>query len=88
MFDIFSVHMISLIMVGLAVVAVFVHIPFVSEYAFWFAVAAYVMLAAYRPPPPRKLKRTARLDDPHGVGTWKRPVYARGLDGGLLIPTC
>jgi hypothetical protein len=54
MFDIFSVHMISLIMVGLAVVAVFVHIPFVSEYAFWFAVAAYVMLAAYRPPPPRK----------------------------------
>jgi hypothetical protein len=53
MFDFFSVHGISLIIAGLAVVAVFIHIPFVSEYAFWFAIAAYVMLAAYRPPPPK-----------------------------------
>jgi hypothetical protein len=51
MFDIFSVHVISLVIVGLAVVAVFVYIPFVSDYAFWFVVAAYVMLAGYRPPP-------------------------------------
>jgi len=54
MFDFFGVHVISLIMAGLAVVAVFIHIPFVSEHAFWFAIAAYVMLAAYRPPPPPK----------------------------------
>jgi hypothetical protein len=51
MFNIFSVHVISLIVAGLAVVAVFVYIPFVSDYAFWFVAAAYVMLAGYRPPP-------------------------------------
>jgi hypothetical protein len=52
MFDIFSVHVVSLLLMGLAIVAVFTYIPFVSDYAFWFAVAAYVMLAGYRPPPP------------------------------------
>ncbi len=52
MFNIFSVHVVSLIIEGLAVVAVFSYIPFVSEYAFWFALAAYIMLAGYRPPPP------------------------------------
>jgi hypothetical protein len=51
MFNIFSVHVISLIVVGLAIVAVFVYIPFVSDYAFWFAAAAYIMLAGHRPPP-------------------------------------
>ncbi len=51
MFNIFSVHVISLIVALLAVVAVFVYMPFVSDYAFWFMVAAYVMLAGYRPPP-------------------------------------
>jgi len=40
-----------LIVASLAVVAVFVYMPFVSDYAFWFMVAAYVMLAGYRPPP-------------------------------------
>ncbi len=48
MFNIFSVHVISLIVAGLAVVAVFVYIPFVSDDAFWFLVAAYVMLAGHR----------------------------------------
>jgi hypothetical protein len=38
----------SLILVGLSVVGVFVEIPFVSEYAFWFSVAAYIILAAAR----------------------------------------
>jgi hypothetical protein len=33
---------------GLAAVAVFVYIPFVSGYAFWFMVAAYIMLAGHR----------------------------------------
>ena len=28
---------------GLAVVGVFIEIPFVSHYAFWFAIAAYVV---------------------------------------------
>jgi uncharacterized protein (DUF983 family) len=35
----------SLIMVGFAVVGVFIFIPFVSNYAFWVVVAAYVILA-------------------------------------------
>jgi len=47
-FNVFSVHVISLIVAGLALVAVFVYIPFVSEYAFWFLVAAYIMLAGHR----------------------------------------
>jgi hypothetical protein len=49
MFDIFSVHVVSLLLVGLAVVAVFAYIPWVSDYAFWFVVAGYVMLAGHRP---------------------------------------
>ena len=36
----------SLVLVGFAVVGVFIEIPFVSEYAFWVAVSAYVLLAA------------------------------------------
>ncbi len=47
-FNVFSVHVISLIVALLAVVAVFVYIPFVSAYAFWFMVAAYIMLAGHR----------------------------------------
>jgi hypothetical protein len=47
-FNVFSVHVISLIVALLALVAVFVYIPFVSEYAFWFMVAAYIMLAGHR----------------------------------------
>jgi tetrahydromethanopterin S-methyltransferase subunit B len=47
-FNVFSVHVVSLIVALLALVAVFAYIPFVSEYAFWFMVAAYIMLAAHR----------------------------------------
>ena len=47
-FNAFSVHVISLVVALLAVVAVFVYIPFVSDYAFWFMVAAYIMLAGHR----------------------------------------
>lgn len=47
-FNVFSTHIVSLVVAGLALVAVFVYIPFVSDYAFWFMVAAYVMLAAHR----------------------------------------
>lgn len=36
----------SLVLVGFAVVGVFIEIPFVSEYAFWIAIGAYVILAA------------------------------------------
>ena len=35
----------SLVLVILAVLGVFIEIPLVSTYAFWFAVGAYVMLA-------------------------------------------
>jgi hypothetical protein len=38
----------SLIMVGFAVVGVFIEIPFVSSYAFWIVIAAYVIIAASR----------------------------------------
>jgi hypothetical protein len=38
----------SLILAGLAVVSVFIWIPLISEYAFWFAVAAYIILAGSR----------------------------------------
>jgi hypothetical protein len=37
---------ISLIMTLLAIVSVFIFIPLVSEYAFWIAVAAYIILAS------------------------------------------
>jgi hypothetical protein len=39
------VFVISLILVVLAVISVFVFIPYVTVYAFWFAVAAWVVLA-------------------------------------------
>ena len=38
------VFILSLVLVVLAVVGVFVEIPFVSMYAFWIAVLAYVVL--------------------------------------------
>jgi hypothetical protein len=38
----------SLVVVILAVVGVFIEIPIVSNYAFWFAVAAYILLAGTR----------------------------------------
>ncbi len=47
-FNIFSVHVISLVVAFLALVAVFVYIPFVSDYAFWFMLSAYIGLAAHR----------------------------------------
>jgi len=50
-FNIFNVYVVSLIVAELAVVAVFVYIPFVSDYAFWFMTAAFVMLAGHREPP-------------------------------------
>ena len=40
--------MFSLVIAILAVVSLFVAIPFVSDYAFWFAVLAYVLLAGSR----------------------------------------
>jgi hypothetical protein len=43
-FDIFSVHVVAMLVAGLSLVAVFVHIPFVSNFAFWFMLAAYLML--------------------------------------------
>lgn len=39
---------VSLVLVILAVVGVFIEIPLVSNYAFWFAIGAYVMLAGSR----------------------------------------
>jgi hypothetical protein len=39
----------SLVVAILAVLGVFIEIPLVSNYAFWFAVGAYIMLAgSYR----------------------------------------
>jgi hypothetical protein len=39
---------ISLILVIIAVVGVFIEIPVVSNYAFWFAIGAFIMLAGTR----------------------------------------
>ena len=40
---------VSLVLVILAVLGVFIEIPLVSTYAFWFAVGAYILLAgSYR----------------------------------------
>ena len=39
------VFVLSLLTVFLAVLSVFIEIPIISNYAFWFAVGAYVMLA-------------------------------------------
>ncbi len=39
---------VSLLVVILAVLSVFIEIPIVSNYAFWFAIAAYVVLAGSR----------------------------------------
>jgi hypothetical protein len=50
MFDIFSVHNVSLVIAGLSIVAVFNYIPIVSDYAFWFMLAAFLMLYQHRPP--------------------------------------
>jgi uncharacterized protein (DUF983 family) len=36
----------SLILIGFAVVGVFIEIPFISDYAFWVAISAYILLAA------------------------------------------
>jgi hypothetical protein len=38
----------SLVVVIFAVVGVFIEIPIVSNYAFWFAIAAYILLAGSR----------------------------------------
>jgi hypothetical protein len=38
----------SFLIAGLAVVGVFIDIPMVSNYAFWFAIAAYIILASSR----------------------------------------
>jgi len=39
------VFVFSLVLAGLAVVGVFIEIPFISNYAFWVAIVAYVILA-------------------------------------------
>jgi hypothetical protein len=47
-FEIFSGHRVSLYIAFLSLVSVFVYIPFISDYAYWFLIAAYVILAAHR----------------------------------------
>jgi hypothetical protein len=39
-----SAGVLSLLLLMLAVVGIFIGIPFVSNYAFWFAIAAYFIL--------------------------------------------
>ncbi len=51
MFDFFSVQVISFILVAVAIFSLFNYIPIVSDFAFWFVVAGYALLAVYRPPP-------------------------------------
>ena len=37
--------MLSFVLVMLAILGVFMNVPIVSNYAFWFAVGAYIILA-------------------------------------------
>jgi hypothetical protein len=39
---------VSLLLVIFAVLSVFIEIPIISNYAFWFAIAAYITLAGSR----------------------------------------
>ena len=57
--------MLSLVVLGLAVVGVFVEIPFVSNYAFWVAVAAYFIRFVTRLPRPLTVRAAAGK---HAVG--------------------
>ena len=41
-----NTFLISLVLAVIAVLGVFVFIPFVSVYAFWIAIIAYIVLAA------------------------------------------
>jgi hypothetical protein len=43
-----SPGIVSLVIFGFAMVAVFVYVPFVSDYALWFLVVAYMILAIYQ----------------------------------------
>ena len=45
-----SAGMLSRLVLGLAVVGVFIEIPFVSKYAFWVAIAAYFIRFVTRIP--------------------------------------
>ena len=47
MLNIFTVHYISLV---LSIIAVFTYVPVISDFAFWFALVAYLMLWGHRPP--------------------------------------
>jgi len=47
-FEVFSGHRVSLLIAFLSLVAVFIYIPFVSDYTYWFLMAAYVIIAAHR----------------------------------------
>jgi hypothetical protein len=48
MFNIVGAHVISPVVAGLAVMAVFVYIPSARDNGFWCMVAAYIMLAGHR----------------------------------------
>ncbi len=41
-------YVLSLILAGLAIVGVFIEIPFVSQFAFWVLIVAYVILAGMK----------------------------------------
>jgi hypothetical protein len=42
------VHLIALVIGIMAIVGVFIEIPFVSQYAFWVMTVAFLMLASVR----------------------------------------
>lgn len=44
-----SIYFVSLVIFFAAVFAVFIYIPFVSDYAFWFVVASYAMVVGTWP---------------------------------------
>jgi hypothetical protein len=42
--DIFNVNLVAMLIAGVAIVSVFVYVPIISDFAFWFMLAAYLLL--------------------------------------------
>jgi len=77
MLNIFSVHYVSLVMVGLSIIAVFTYIPLVSEFAFWFALAAYLMLG---------IPAAGKMTEGHVRASASLGHRAGALPGGVRAP--
>ena len=63
----------SLIVMIFAVLSVFIEIPIVSNYAFWFAVGAYIMLAG------TCFERSEHAGSSRSRSAWQRALHSLNL---------